>query len=78
MDVLQWNDFNYDIIVININRNTILEILPNLSKSSAIIIVTGLLKTDESVIYESCKNQGFIVRHIKSMDEWIALEITSV
>ena len=78
MDVLDWEDFHYDIIVININCNTILEILPNLTKSPAIILITGLLKTDKNKIYESCKNLSFIIKNFQSMDEWIALEITNV
>lgn len=77
MDVLKWKKFDYDVIVININRNTILELIPNLKNSNGKIILTGLLKTDEEFILTSCQENNLKMKNIQTRDEWIGMELKS-
>ena len=77
-DVLEWKNFNYDIIVANINKNIILKLIPNLKGVKSNIILTGLLKEDELSISHECKKNNMKINLIITKDEWIAMEIESV
>ena len=52
-----------------------MELIPNLIGSPAKIILTGLLQSDEDILIEKCKKLKMKVVQIKSMNEWIALEV---
>ena len=75
---MEWNHFNYDIIVANINKNIILKLIPNLKGVKSNIILTGLLKEDELSISNECKKNNMKINLIITKDEWIAMEIESV
>ena len=77
-DVLEWKNFNYDIIVANINKHIILKLIPNLKGIKSKIIFTGLLKEDELSISDECIKNNMKINLIKTKDEWIAMEIESV
>ena len=77
-DVLEWKNFNYDIIVANINKNIILKLIPNLKCIKSKIILTGLLKEDEVYISDECIKNNMKINLIITKDEWIAMEIESV
>ena len=77
-DVLKWSDFNYDIIVANINRNIILKLIPNLKGIKSKIILTGLLVEDETLVTDECIKNNMKINQIKNKDEWIAMEVESV
>ena len=67
-DVLNWENFNYDIILANINCNIILKLIPKFKGTKANVILSGLLKTD----YETIK-QNFQVKEKMIKGEWICL-----
>ena len=66
----------FDIVLANINRNILLEIIPALSektKSKGIIILSGLLREDEQIITESCLRYELQFKENLFMNEWAAL-----
>jgi ribosomal protein L11 methyltransferase len=71
---VQENEF--DLVMANINRNILLEIIPTLSektKSKGIIILSGLLREDEQIITESCLRYELQFKENLFMNEWAAL-----
>ncbi len=67
---------NFDLITANIQKNILIEISGEIKKkikSGGIIILSGLLYTDEEDIKRVYSSYGFILKEKKSMDEWIAL-----
>lgn len=67
---------SFDIILANINRNVILQYLPQLRsalRSRAQLLLSGLLTTDEETIHEACKNQGLSLTKKMERNNWISL-----
>ncbi|MFA6438984.1 MAG: 50S ribosomal protein L11 methyltransferase [Bacteriovoracaceae bacterium] len=67
---------NFDIILANIIRRTILELIdPMLSKLSAqgTILLSGLLATDREAIEQSLTERNFTVVSVLQENEWIAM-----
>ncbi len=66
----------YDIILANINRNIILEYIPNLSarlNNKGEILFSGLLVEDEAVIQAAAEKQGLIFFRKEERTNWISL-----
>lgn len=66
----------YDIILANINRNIILEYLPQLANALAErgeILFSGLLAEDEEVIQSASLTQGLIFLRKEERTNWISL-----
>ena len=76
-DVLMWDKYNYDIIVANINKNIILELIPNLKNSKSQIILTGLLNDDYDCVIKICEKNNLKVYQYLRKDEWIALKVSN-
>ena len=74
-DVLTWKDFNYNIILANINCNIIKELIPKLKGTKAKVILSGLLQTDYKTIEQICIKQNFQVKNKMIKGEWICIEI---
>jgi len=72
-DVLTWNNFDYDIILANINRNVIEELIPKLTRTKATVILSGLLKTDYKFIESKFSVNKLKVTEKISKNEWICL-----
>ena len=71
-DVLTWEDFNYNIILANINCNIIEALIPKFKGTKAQIILSGLLKTDHKSIEQICIKQNFQVKELIYLDlEWL-------
>ena len=75
-DATVWEDMDYDIILANINRNILLEILPNLVLSTAKIFLSGLLGTDEKLMRKSCNSFGFDIISTQHKGEWMLMELS--
>ena len=43
-------EFDYDIILANINREVLIELIQNLKNNKSLIILSGILIEDESII----------------------------
>jgi len=77
-DVLNWEDFNYNIILANINCNIIKELIPKFNGTKAKVILSGLLKVDIKTIEQICIKQKLQVKEKIIKGEWICLEIFSL
>ncbi len=67
---------NFDFIFANIQKNILLSISNGIReriKEGGIVILSGLLYTDEKEITEGYSKLGFEILEIKKMDEWIAV-----
>lgn len=68
--------YKADLLLANIERNTILELLPDFDdalKAEGTMILSGLLKTDEAAIRDELKS-SFRVEELQQENEWIALK----
>ena len=69
-------DTQFDVILANINRNVILEYMPQLVKSlrkNAFILFSGLLLADENDIIASAEQSGLAFVKRKDRQGWISL-----
>lgn len=74
-DATTWIDFNFDIVLANINRNILLDIIPNMKNANGIIILSGLLINDENIIRQACDDNGLNVKAVNLKGEWISMEL---
>ncbi len=76
-DVLKWEQFDFDIILANINKHIIVKLIPLLNKSiKSDIFLTGLLKTDKGEILEILKENNFHLNNIEYKGEWMLINIS--
>ncbi len=67
---------DFDLIIANIQKNVLLEIVVEIAKRikpKGKIILSGLLETDEKDIKEKYEQLGFELTNKNQMDEWIVL-----
>ncbi len=67
---------NFDLVTANIQKNIIIDIAEEIRdriKKRGILILSGLLLTDENDILKKYTALGFEFKEKKSLDEWIAL-----
>lgn len=72
------NDKPFDIVLANINRNVILEFLPDIVSSAVLngtICLSGLLETDEDAVRDALQNYPVRVTGIEQEKEWILLQL---
>ncbi len=75
-DVLSYNDYNYDLIFANINKNIIKDLLPNMKKyikDKVKIILSGLLVEDRQDILNIISKLDFNVLKETQMGDWICI-----
>lgn len=71
-------DERFDILLANINRNVILEMLPkliNCTEESGVICLTGLLDSDENVIRSRLAGVPVEITGFEQEDEWILFHL---
>jgi ribosomal protein L11 methyltransferase len=69
---------SYDVILANIERNTILEMLPQLHsllKPNGKMLLSGLLDKDEQSIAKKLEQLDLKTREIRHENEWIAFSV---
>ena len=69
-------EVKYDIILANINRHILLQYMVDLSNklpSGGILLMSGLLVTDERIITDAAINAGFTVNSVNEMSGWISI-----
>ncbi len=77
LDVVTEN--NFDIIFANIIRNTILELMPEITarvKQDGIILLSGLLHSDQQIIAESLTQNNCSLLEVIAENEWIGIAAT--
>jgi len=79
MDVLQWTDFNYQYILVNMNRNIILKCLPEIQiPQDGKMFLTGILNEDEKEILDVCLHNNLKVIGKQARNQWICLTVISL
>lgn len=69
---------SFDIILANINRNAILEMIPffvQKTVNNGTILLTGLLDSDEAIIRERLSNEPVNVTDFQQEGEWILFQL---
>lgn len=69
---------NYDVIFANIERNTILEMLPKLQKllnKNGRMLLSGLLEKDEKPVSVKLKKLNLEILEIRHENDWIAFSV---
>ena len=77
-DVLSIQDYNYDFILANINKNIILELLPRIQKyreNKSTIILSGLLISDRDDVIALIIALEFSILEENQLGEWICITI---
>tara|TARA_Y100001970_G_scaffold264740_1_gene351652 strand:+ start:217 stop:1044 length:828 start_codon:yes stop_codon:yes gene_type:complete len=74
-DVLSLKELNYDIILANINKNIIKELIPNLKNTNAKILLSGLLDQDQSEIESLLKLHNMNLIYKDQYNEWILMVV---
>lgn len=67
----------FDVILANINKNVLksaVNKLPNFLVNDGVLIMSGILNTDESEMVQLYESQGFIAKQISREGEWIAVK----
>ena len=68
-------DFNYDFIFANINFNILKELIPRLESMGTILIISGILKSDEKVLTDVLQNNNKKIKNIYRKNEWLCFVI---
>lgn len=66
----------FDVILANINRNVILENLPDLAKllvKNGYLLISGIMFDDEAMIREALQKENIKVLHKDEKDQWVCL-----
>jgi len=69
----------FDVILANINRNAILELISSFTdhaNTDATIVLSGLLNTDEQVLRENLENLPLSVEQVTREEEWICFRLS--
>jgi len=75
-DVLDYEDYNYDLIIANINKNIIKDLLPQIKKhikNKVKIILSGLLVEDRKDIINIISELEFNVLNQTQKGEWVCI-----
>jgi ribosomal protein L11 methyltransferase len=71
----------FDVVLANINRNVLLDIVSNLvhhTKEEGIICLSGLLHTDEDAMRDVLAELPVEVTDLEREEEWILMQIKKV
>ncbi|PWN07022.1 50S ribosomal protein L11 methyltransferase [Rhodohalobacter mucosus] len=71
----------FDVILANINRNAILELLPSFlghARPAAVLILSGLLHTDELKLRDTLEDLPVKINGVTREEEWICFRITKI
>jgi ribosomal protein L11 methyltransferase len=68
----------FDVVIANINRNIILDNLQAIAATmdeNAVLLLSGLLVSDEADILDACSSEGLAHRETRERNGWIAIDI---
>ena len=77
-DVLEIDNYDYDFILANLNKQVILKLLPNIKKfqtNKPYIILSGLLLSDKSDIIDLINQLDFNIISESQLGEWFCIVI---
>lgn len=78
-DAGRWTNFDFDLVLANIQRSVIMEILNNFARtdSGALLILSGLLLDEESGLAEFCRQYALRLEHVEREQEWLCAVVSS-
>lgn len=68
----------YHIVLANINRNILLEFMADmrsLLERNGILLLSGILKEDETAILEAARKNGLVLETVLDKDNWLAMKL---
>lgn len=68
----------FDIVLANINRNILLEIMPHMKrvlKPNGVLLLSGILVEDKDAITHAARNENLILRDEHVLGEWMCVEM---
>ena len=68
-------DFNYDFIFANINLNILKKLIPRLESTGTILIISGILDSDEKKLTDIFKSSNKTIKNIYRKNEWLCFVI---
>ncbi|MDT3776649.1 50S ribosomal protein L11 methyltransferase [Nitrospira sp. MA-1] len=71
-------DQSFDVILANLDRKTILQVMGQFSRMRGLhtqLVLSGLLEEDEAEIVGQLEGQGWLRRHVRRWDGWIAIQL---
>ncbi len=74
-DVLCFDNFNYDIILANINKNIIKQLIPKFKATHAMILLSGILEEDREDITSLIEFNGIRLLYEDKYNEWLLMVI---
>ena len=72
-DCLDMKNFNYDIILANINKAVLIKLIPNINFKNSILIISGVLINDLNHIYNILNNKNFKILDTIKQKEWTCI-----
>ena len=80
-ELQQVSQSDYDVILANINKNVLMqyaEMLPAYLKLNGILVLSGILRSDELSITRKFRSHGFAVKRRNAMKEWFSMVLELV
>ena len=75
IDALKHNNFNYDIILANINKNIIKELIPKFKDSKAMVLLSGILVKDRQEIISLLSLNNLKLLFEDKYNEWLFMAV---
>lgn len=69
----------FEVVLANINRNILLEIMPHMRrvlKPDGQLLLSGILREDKDVIVQSAQQENLVLRNEQGLGEWMCLEMS--
>ena len=74
-DCFDIENFKYDFILANINLNILIKLLPRVESTGTILIISGILKSDERVLTKMFRDSNKIIKNIYRKNEWLCFVV---
>jgi len=67
------NDFSYDMILANINKSVLIDLIPLMKGINSCIILSGILESDFNDLQVVINSSGFNILQKNRINEWISI-----
>ena len=68
-------DFRYDLILANINKNILIDLIPLMTSRKKIIVLSGILESDYDEILDVISKNNFRLIEYNKINEWVGVVI---